>query len=178
MVSFYIDGAPVYTTTADYSFDTITLNVSGPSWRPDTNAYFDDFTYTPIDCCNCKDGAPGPPGPQGPAGPQGSVGPQGPAGPQGSAGPQGPQGPAGTTAFLTVAQNYSGSINLSCPSGYKAIVATCNAGVNMVINAQSPAPPVGSWASYLVPDASNASGVHCALGGAALRSQALLRCSK
>ena len=194
-VSFLIDGTSVYSTSGDYSFDTITLNVSGPYWRPDTYAYFDDFAYG-LDCCNCKDGEPGPAGPQGPAGPEGPAGslgpagpqgpqgvsgPIGPRGPQGVAGPQGPQGPAGpagTMALVTVAQNYYGSTNLSCPNGYKVVVATCNAGVNLVINGQSPAPPVGSWASYLVPDTSNATGVHCALGGVGLRSQALLRCSK
>jgi hypothetical protein len=185
-VSFFIDGVPVYSTTADYGFDSITLNVSGPSWRPDTYAYLDDFSFTPIDRCSCKDGQPGPPGPQGPAGPQGPVGPQGvagligPRGAQGNAGPggpQGPAGPAGSTTDTTVARNYGGAIDLMCPTGFKAVVATCNAGVSVVINAQSPEPLTGAWAWYLIPDAATATGVHCLqLGG--FQSQAVLRCSK
>ncbi len=122
--------------------------------------------------CGCT-GAPGPPA--GPAGPQGK---QGPPGQTGATGPAGPQGPAGVTAMTTVAQNYMGSVNLSCPSGYLAVAASCNAGSGLVINGQSPAPPVGSWASYLTPNVTAATGVHCGLGGAGLQSQALLRCAK
>ena len=82
------------------------------------------------------------------------------------------------TDFLTVAQNYTGSTDVSCPAGYKVVVATCNAGDGVDMNGQNPAPPVGSWVSYLLPNASNATGVHCSLGALGLRSQAMLRCSK
>jgi hypothetical protein len=188
-IGFSIDGTQVYSTTADLRFDSVTLNVSGPYWRPDTVGYFDDFVYAADGCCACKDGAPGPAGPQGPAGPPGVAGAQGPQGvpgiagprgPQGVPGPTGPQGPAGpsgTTAFTTVARNYGGSLDLQCPAGYKAVVASCNAGVSVVINGRTPAPLTGSWAWYLIPDAANATGVHC-LQLASLQSQALLRCAK
>jgi hypothetical protein len=130
-------------------------------------------------------GAKGDAGPQGPtglAGPKGDVGPVGPAGAKGDAGPPGPQGvpgatgatgargpvgltgppgPAGATSFITVAQNYSGTINLTCPGDYKAVMASCNAGVNNVIQGQFPSPPGGAWVNYLIPDSSNATGVRC-----------------
>ena len=131
-------------------------------------------------------GPPGPPGPEGPTGPagppgpQGATGPAGPAGPQGPAGPvgpPGPPGPPGTTAYITVAQTYSGSINLMCPTGYKAVVATCNNGVNVVMNAQSTPSPSGARVWYLLPDASNATGVHCE-GLGFLTSVAMVRCAR
>ncbi|MBV9226087.1 MAG: hypothetical protein JOY85_18800 [Acidobacteriaceae bacterium] len=149
----------------------------------------DEIAQDAASGCGCS-GEVGPAGPQGPVGPSGAPGPQGPtgppgpAGPKGAAGPQGPvgpQGPAGTpgaTSFTTVAQNYSGSVNLSCPTGYVAVVASCNAGTGVVINGASPSPPVGSWTFYLTPNASTATGVHCDLGGPSLQSQALLRCAK
>ena len=47
-VAFYIDGGPaLFTVSGDYSFDTIDLKVSGPSWRPNTVAYFDSFSFVP-----------------------------------------------------------------------------------------------------------------------------------
>jgi hypothetical protein len=136
--------------------------------------------------CSCAGtpGPQGPPGPEGPQGPQGLQGPAGPAGPTGAAGPagprgpQGPQGPAGVTSMTTITQNYSGSVDLSCPSGYFAVVASCNTGTSVILNGKTPVPPVGSWVSYLTPSVAAATGVHCNLGSAALRSQALLRCAK
>jgi hypothetical protein len=139
--------------------------------------------------CSCA-GASGPQGPQGPAGPQGprgDTGAQGPAGNTGAQGPKGdtgsqgvpgPQGPAGITSMTTITQNYGGSVNLSCPGGYFAVAASCNAGTGVILNGQTPPPPVGSWASYLTPSVTAATGVHCGLGGASLQSQALLRCAK
>jgi len=139
--------------------------------------------------CGCS-GAAGPTGPTGAAGPVGPVGPagvagakgatgaQGAAGSQGNPGPSGPIGPAGVATIVTVAQNYTGSVDLSCPSGYVAMVASCNGGAATVLNGQTPAPPVGSWASYLTPNVTVATGVHCNLGGATLQSQALIRCAK
>lgn len=129
--------------------------------------------------CGCT-GSPGPAGPVGPQGPAGAVGPRGatgPVGPQGPAGSVGPQGPASLSSYITVTRNYQGSLDLSCPAGYKAVVASCNAGVNIVINGRTPPSPVGSWAHYLIPTADAATGVHC-LQPASLQSQALLRCSK
>lgn len=122
----------------------------------------------------------GPQGPQGQTGPQGSIGPQGPVGPQGAqgpVGPTGPQGPAGVSSYITVIRTYQGSLDLSCPAGYKAVVASCDAGANVTINGQSPPPLVGSWAYYLIPNADAATGVHCQQLGS-LQSQALLRCSR
>jgi Collagen triple helix repeat (20 copies) len=179
--SFSIDGLQAFSASGDYSFDTVTISMSGPPGRPDTIAFFDDFAYVPLDSCGCVDGAPGPAGPpglQGPAGPAGAKGAVGPTGPQGPVGPQGPAGPAGTTGYVTVAQNYTGSIDLTCPAGYKAVVASCRAGLDTVINDRAPSPPGGSWASYLVPSAAAATGVHCSLAGLQPQSQALLRCSK
>lgn len=107
-------------------------------------------------------------------GPQGPPGPQGPQGPQG---PAGPQGPSGITSYVTVAQNYTTSADLACPSGYMAVAATCDAGASVILHAQTPAPPAGSWASYLTPNASSATGLHCNIG-TGVSSQANLRCSK
>jgi hypothetical protein len=140
-------------------------------------------------------GPPGPqgdPGPQGPAGPAGPVGatgatgPHGPAGPQGPpgvvgpVGPQGPIGPPGPPSIASVqvvTQNYSGTINLSCPAGYLVVAASCNAGVGVVLHAQTPPPPIGSWQHWLIPSATSPTGVHCSqLGG--LQSQAQLMCVK
>ena len=132
-------------------------------------------------------GSPGPAGPAGQSGKQGVAGPAGPQGPQGiggatgqqgRAGPVGPAGAVGVTSMTTVAQNYSDPVNLSCPSGYYAVVASCNAGVNLTINGQTPAPPGGTWASYLIPNVTAATAVHCSLGAPGLQSQALLRCAK
>src|SRR5579859_2895372 len=39
--SISIDGVVVYSASGNLQFDTIQLAVSGPSWRPDTVAYFD-----------------------------------------------------------------------------------------------------------------------------------------
>jgi hypothetical protein len=61
---------------------------------------------------------------------------------------------------LTVTANYHGSTDLSCPSGYKAVAATCS-GIDSVLHGQTPAPPTGSWASYLTPTATTATGLHC-----------------
>jgi hypothetical protein len=47
-VSISIDGRPVYTIWGNYQFDTAQLSVTGPSWRPDTVAYFDDFKFIPL----------------------------------------------------------------------------------------------------------------------------------
>ena len=80
--------------------------------------------------------------------------------------------------MTTITQNYSGSVDLSCPSGYFAVVASCNTGTSVILNGKTPVPPVGSWVSYLTPSVAAATGVHCNLGSAALRSQALLRCAK
>lgn len=139
--------------------------------------------------CGCTgpsgpQGPAGPAGPTGPQGPTGATGAQGPAGPQGPqgipgpVGPAGPQGPAGITAMSTIVQNYTSSVNLSCPANYYAVVASCNAGAGFIINGQTPAPPgIGaSWASWLTPSVTAATGVHCNLGGPTLQSQAMLRC--
>lgn len=270
-----IDDTQVVTAAGSYSFDTVALHVFGPAFRPDTIAYYDDFSFTP----SCACGTQGPPGPQGPAGaqgiqgpqglpgpfgpigpqgdigptgvagpagpqgapgPTGSIGPAGPtgatgltgpagpagptgptgatgtagptgatgpagtagptgangaAGPTGAAGPAGPQGPMGflgpqgpqgaqgppgqqqITSYITITANYHGSTDLSCTTGYKAVAATCT-GLDSVLHGQTPAPPVGTWASYLTPSANAATGVHCNLGSAALQAQAQLRCSK
>jgi hypothetical protein len=45
-ISLAIDGQSVFVSGGDYSFDTIDLSVSGPAWRPDTAAYFDDFSFS------------------------------------------------------------------------------------------------------------------------------------
>jgi len=48
-VSISIDGKVVFVSTpGNYQFDTIQISVSGPSWRPDTTAYFDNFQFTPL----------------------------------------------------------------------------------------------------------------------------------
>jgi DNA polymerase III delta prime subunit len=46
-VSVSIDGLVVLTAPVDYEFDTIQLSVSGPNWRPNTTAYFDNYTSHP-----------------------------------------------------------------------------------------------------------------------------------
>jgi hypothetical protein len=156
-------------------------------------------------CCGGATGAPGPQGPAGPAGPQGTpgavgaTGPAGAAGPGGSQGPQGARGatgptgpvgpsgsqglpgapgPSGVTALTTIQTNYAGSISVVCPAGSFVVVASCNSGVNLVVNGQTPAPITGSWASYLTPNVGAATGVRCNLGSPSLQSTALLRCIK
>jgi len=42
---FAIDGVQVFTSQGDYSFDSVDIFVSGPFWRPNTVAYFDDFSF-------------------------------------------------------------------------------------------------------------------------------------
>jgi hypothetical protein len=109
-------------------------------------------------------------------GPPGPPGPKGDAGAKGDPGQQGPPGPSGITTATTVALNYTGSTDLSCPAGYIAVVASCSAG-SVVINAQNPAPPGGIWNSYLTPNVSAATGVHCNIGSG-LSSQANVRCAR
>jgi hypothetical protein len=51
MISFAIDGQQVFSTGGEFSFDRVELSVSGPYWRPDTTAYFDDFSFVPPAGC-------------------------------------------------------------------------------------------------------------------------------
>ena len=41
-----IDSNPVYTNAGNYNFDTISLHVSGPFWRPNTLGFYDDFSMS------------------------------------------------------------------------------------------------------------------------------------
>jgi hypothetical protein len=82
------------------------------------------------------------------------------------------------TSVQAIVQNYTGSVNLTCPAGYLAMAATCTAGTNVILHGQTPAPPSGPWLSYLTPNATAPTGVHCNLGVAALQSQAELMCVK
>ena len=47
-VSIAIDGTVVYTAQVNYTFDTVSLVVTGPYWRPNTEAYFDNFSFAPL----------------------------------------------------------------------------------------------------------------------------------
>jgi hypothetical protein len=85
--------------------------------------------------------------------------------------------PAVSLSCTTVTQNYNGSVDLSCASGYTAVLASCTPQGNIVINGQSPPPPTGSWANYLTPSVTAATGLHCNNGGAGT-SQAQLRCCR
>ncbi len=78
--------------------------------------------------------------------------------------------------MTTIAQNYTGAVDLSCPAGYFAVVASCNAGGGVVVNGQTPAPPGGVWQYWLTPNVTAATGVHC--NNLTLTSMALLRCAK
>ncbi len=82
--------------------------------------------------------------------------------------------------MTTIAQNYTGQVNLSCPAGYFVIAASCDAGSakGIVINGASPASPFGPYASYLTPNVTAATGVHCGLPNSWQEDQALLRCAK
>lgn len=125
-------------------------------------------------------GATGSAGPAGPAGPIGATGPAGPTGAQGLTGPTGPVGPQGPPAFVsvfTIAQNYGGMIDLSCPAGSFVLSASCNSGASVVLNGPTPPPPSGSWQSYLIPNATAAVGVHCSSPGGQ-PNQAQLRCGR
>lgn len=82
----------------------------------------------------------------------------------------------GTSTLTTVRRNYTGSVDLACPAGYSAITASCNAGADVILNGLVPAPPSGAWLSYLTPNVTAATGVHCNLGSPSFQSQALLRC--
>jgi hypothetical protein len=85
----------------------------------------------------------------------------------------------GGLVLTSVIQNYTASTDISCPSGYTAVLASCQAGVNVVLNdINSPLPPGASgWADYLTPTVSNATGVHCDVG-VGNQSQAQLRCAQ
>jgi hypothetical protein len=43
-----IDGSPVFAASVNFAFDTVQIFISGPSWRPDTVAYFDNFSFIPL----------------------------------------------------------------------------------------------------------------------------------
>jgi hypothetical protein len=47
-ITFSIDGTVVFTYTGQFAFDSIDLFTSGPNYRPDTVAYFDDFAFQPL----------------------------------------------------------------------------------------------------------------------------------
>jgi hypothetical protein len=42
-VTLAIDGKAVFTASGNYSYDSVTLSQSGPSFRPDTYSYWDNF---------------------------------------------------------------------------------------------------------------------------------------
>jgi hypothetical protein len=111
-------------------------------------------------------------------GPPGQIGPIGLTGPAGPAGATGPPGPSGASTWTTIVSNYTGTVDLICPAGYNAIAASCSPG-QMTINGASPAPPSGTWDSYLTPNpnVTTATGVHCNVG-VGISSQANLRCGK
>jgi hypothetical protein len=90
-------------------------------------------------------------------------GPPGPTGPQGPQGPQGPVGPVGALKCTSMVQNFTGTIEMNCPSGYTAVLASCNSGVSFVIqDLNSPLqPPDTAWVWYLIPNKDAATGVHC-----------------
>lgn len=46
-VTFSIDDVKIFSTQVNFSFDFVSLNTSGPYWRPNTISYFDDFTFEP-----------------------------------------------------------------------------------------------------------------------------------
>jgi hypothetical protein len=47
-ITFSIDGAVVFTYAGQFAFDSVDLLTSGPAGRPDTVAYFDDFSFQPL----------------------------------------------------------------------------------------------------------------------------------
>jgi Collagen triple helix repeat (20 copies) len=183
-VSFYSPLAAASFTLPYSGIASIAFVTNNEGVAAFSNVPIDNLQFTPNCGCTGSQGPPGPPGPQGPAGPvgptgaTGPAGPTGPQGPQGPAGLQGPVGPAGITSLTTITQNYTGAVDLSCPAGYFAVVASCSAGGAVVINGQTPAPPGNAsvWLSWLTPNVTAATGVHCNIAG--LTSQALLRCAK
>ena len=48
LLRFEIDGEVVHESVHGTSFDSIVLQMSGPTWRPAYSTYFDDFSFTPI----------------------------------------------------------------------------------------------------------------------------------
>jgi hypothetical protein len=44
--SISIDGSLVYSLAGAFTFDTVQLDMQGPAFRPNTVAYFDDFSLT------------------------------------------------------------------------------------------------------------------------------------
>ena len=79
----------------------------------------------------------------------------------------------------TIVQNYTGTLERSCPSGYIAVIASCNTGVSTVLIDQSAPllPGTSSRVWYLIPTASAATGVHCS-AAALVTSQLQLRCCR
>jgi len=108
-------------------------------------------------------GTQGHPGPQGPAGERGQAGPVGPQGPQG---PQGPAGPVGSLNCSSFLQNYMTGIDVTVPTGYVVVSASCDAGNSVILaDANSPVPPgLSQRVSYLIPNKENATGIRCFIG--------------
>lgn len=75
----------------------------------------------------------------------------------------------------TKSQIYGGALDLYCNAGQTAVSATCNAGLYPIFHdSTAPLAAPGRWSSYLIPNAANATGVHCeVLGG---QTTVILRC--
>ena len=78
---------------------------------------------------------------------------------------------------VTVTSSYSGTSELACPANYMAVSGSCDGGVGVVIVDKSAPPPplTDKRVSYLTPNASRATGLHCELPA---QSQAQLRCCR
>ena len=47
-VSIAIDGTVIFTAPVSFEFDTVQLVATGPYWRPNTVAYFDNYSFAPL----------------------------------------------------------------------------------------------------------------------------------
>jgi hypothetical protein len=183
-VSISIDGETVRSIAGDFAFDGFRIEMTGTVWDPGTAAYFDDFSLVPAP-------APGSvivPGIELTTGVSDartnleSTHPESTAAREPSWPTAASQAVAAAaasgTSFVTVGRRYTGVVDLSCPAGYVAVVATCNQDVSTVIHDRSIAPVIGSWVFYLTPNASAATGVHCDLVSPFSSSTAFIRCVK
>ena len=183
-ISILIDGETIRSIPGEFAFDTVKIVMSGLSWDPDAAAYFDDFTLVPVSVSDAAD-SPIPLTTTSHTNNQigqeiaqvGGTSGSGRLLPRAAAPAVAAVAPSGTS-YVTVGRKYTGSVDLACPSGYVAVVATCNQGVNTVIHDRSVPPVVGAWVTYLTPNASAATGVHCDLGSPYSSSTAFLRCVK
>jgi hypothetical protein len=89
---------------------------------------------------------------------------------------------AAALPYTRVLVNYSGTKEVTCPADHPVlVVASCDySGLPIMWDKNSQLPPGSTsstnWTHWLIPNAQNATGVHCVLPSTAFSSQARLLC--